>query len=294
MPDAVISTDGGWYAQEHLKQLNFNDIPLFLSSESYLSSKMLQSCSIIPLSYKDGIEALLLEKAGIKALKAERNGTVSGTAAELALQLSDSDIFFCGLDLCSSSGFQHTQPNELELDKAATDTRLNQLETRAALGSFENASLEIYRNWFSSRPSSFAKRIKRVYFSGSPIKYKLEKIGDIDEKAFENLIQRYAENDNCIIDSAELQKLDPCSMRAQKLCNYFAELHKAFEDYYNSENLIESSPFELELWFKSLCLGDFLAATQRHEKMSETMYNKLQDSLLELEGIIRRYDRQQV
>lgn len=294
LPDAVISTDGGWYAQEHLKQLNFNDIPLFLSSESYLSSKMLQSCAIIPLSYKDGIEALLLEKAGIKALKAERNGTVSGTAAELALQLSDSDIFFCGLDLCSSSGFQHTQPNELELDKAATDTRLNQLETRAALGSFENASLEIYRNWFSARPSSFAKRIKRVYFSGSPIKYKLEKIEDIDEKAFKNLIQRYAENDDCIIDSAELQKLDPCSLRAQKLCNYFAELHKAFEDYYNSENLIESSPFELELWFKSLCLGDFLAATQRHEKMSETMYNKLQDSLLELEGIIRRYDRQQV
>ena len=292
LPDAIISTDGGWYAQEHLKQLeNLKDIPLFLSSESYSTNRMLQSNLIIPISYKDSIEALILEKAAIKALKAERNGTVSGTAAELMIQLSDGDIFFCGLDLCSSKGFQHTQPNELELDKAAFDMRLNQLETRAALGSFENASLDIYRNWFSTRPDDFSRQIKRVYFSDSPIKYKLDKINDIDEKTFENLIQKYPERDDTCIDTSQLQQLEPCNVRAQKLSVYLSELQKTFDDYYTSNSLIESTPFELELWFKSLCLGDYLSATQHHEKMSETMYNNLKESLKELEGIIKRYGR---
>ena len=291
LPDTVISTDGGWYAQEHLKQFNFYDIPLFLSSESYLSNKMLQSDTIMPLSYKDSIEALLLEKTGIKAFKAERNGTVSGTAVELALQLTNEDIFFCGLDLCSSSGFQHMQPNELELDKAAFDMRLNQLETRIAPGSFENTSLSIYRNWFSSRPESFAKRIKRVYHSASPLKYKLGKIEDIDEKSFDKLIKEYPEKGSSFKDTLNRQNLIDSDKRAQILRGYFAELRKTFEEYFASEKLIEDSPFELELWLKSLCLGDYLAASQRHEKMSEIMYNKLQDSLEELEGILKRYDR---
>ena len=291
LPDAVISTDGGWYAQEHLKQLNFlKDIPLFIGTESYLPAKMLKANTILPLSYKDSIEALLLEKAGIKAAKAERNGTVSGTAAELALQLTNKDIFFCGLDLCSSDGFQHTQPNELENDKAPFDTRLSPLETRASSASFGNASLDVYRNWFSTRPDSFSKRIRRVYYSASPIKCKLDNIQDIDEKCFENMLKNCLQTNNAGSCTFQLQNLLSSDDRLKKLREYFADLRKAFDDFYFSEKPIENSPFELELWFKSLSLGDYLSLSQRHEKMSETMYNNLKDSLNGLEGILNRYD----
>ena len=290
IPDAVISTDGGWYAQEHLKQLNFfKDIPLFISTESYLPAKMLQSTTIVPLSYKDSIEALLLEKAGINAVKAERNGTVSGTAAELALQLSD-EVFFCGLDLCSSNGFQHTQPNELELDKVPSDNRLLPLETRTALSTFASDSLNIYRNWFSTRPESFTNRVKRVYHSSAPLKFKLGNIEDIDEKAFENALKKHAPKNTADFEAFEFQNLQTSAARAKKLKHYFSELRKAFDDYYNSNKLLENAPFELELWFKSLSLGDYLSLSQRHEKMSETMYNNLKDSLNGLEGILNRYD----
>ena len=290
IPDAVISTDGGWYAQEHLKQLNFfKDIPLFISTESYLPAKMLQSNTIVPLSYKDSIETLLLEKAGMNAVKAERNGTVSGTAAELALQLSD-EVFFCGLDLCSSNCFQHTQPNELELDKVPSDNRLLPLETRTALSTFASDSLNIYRNWFSTRPESFANRVKRVYHNGTPLKFKLGNIEDIDEKAFENALKKHAPKNAAYFDTVQFQNLQTSAERAKKLKQYFSELRKAFYDYYNSNKPVENAPFELELWFKSLSLGDYLSLSQRHEKMSETMYNNLKDSLNGLEGILNRYD----
>lgn len=290
-PDAIISTDGGWYAQEHLKQLNFfKEIPLFLSSESYLSNKMLDSNFIIPISYKDSIESLLMEIVGINALKAERNGTVSGTAAELALQLTDKDIFFCGLDLSTNKGFQHTQPNELEIDKSFYDSKLHNLETRSSLSTFENNSLNIYRNWFSTRPASFSNRIKRIYFSKEPLN-KLDNITDIDEKAFEKLLIKYSQNDSAVSSSYKLQKLQSSEIRARKFISYFMQLKKSFYEFYQSQILIENSPFELELWFKSLTLGDYLSAYQRHEKMSEIMYNKLKDSVEELEGILKRYDK---
>ena len=290
LPDAVISTDGGWYAQEHLKQLNFlKNIPLFISTESYLPAKLLQTNKIVPLSYKDSIEALLLEKAGINAIKAERNGTVSGTAAELALQLSD-EVFFCGLDLCSSNGFQHTQPNELEIDKVPFDSRLSPLETRTALSTFANDSLSVYRNWFSTRPESFTSRVKRVYHSSEPIKFNLGNIQDIDEKAFENALKKHASKNTEYFEAFEFQSLQTSAERAKKLKIYFSELKKSFDDYYNSNKPVENAPFELELWFKSLSLGDYLSLSQRHEKMSETMYNNLKDSLNGLEGILNRYD----
>ncbi|MBO6100222.1 MAG: hypothetical protein J6P07_02685, partial [Spirochaetaceae bacterium] len=76
----------------------------------------------------------------------------------------------------------------------------------------------------------------------------------------------------------------------KKLKSYFSELKKSFDDYYNSNKPVENAPFELELWFKSLSLGDYLSLSQRHEKMSETMYNNLKDSLNGLEGILNRYD----
>ncbi|NLK45115.1 MAG: motility associated factor glycosyltransferase family protein [Treponema sp.] len=295
LPDAVISTDGGWYAQEHLKQLKFfPDIPIFLSTESYSNNKMLKTQKIIPLSYKDGVEAILLEQAGIKALKAERNGTVSGTAAELALKLTDKDIFFCGLDLCTSNGFQHIQPNELELDKIPFDTKFSPVETRISLNTFENEQLKIYRNWFSTRPKEFSNRIKRVYQKDSQQRKSLPNISDITAETFEKIIQDSSKENfqqfQHHIDT-KFQSLFSKKERIKKLELYFSNLKKNIYDFFSSKLLLENAPFELELWFKSLSLGDYLSLTQRNESMTEKMYENLKTAIYELEELLNRYEK---
>nr|MCR5605845.1 DUF115 domain-containing protein [Treponema sp.] len=115
VPDLCISTDGGYWAKKHLEPLlNEKSIPLAVSAEAAIPGKILEQSPIIPLEYGDGPEAILFNKCNIKAFKAYRNGTVSGTAVQLALMLTNSHVYCCGLDLSTAKGFQHTQPNELE------------------------------------------------------------------------------------------------------------------------------------------------------------------------------------
>ncbi|MBR5867306.1 MAG: motility associated factor glycosyltransferase family protein, partial [Spirochaetaceae bacterium] len=158
IPDICISTDGGFWAKRHIKNCS---VPLIVSAESAIAWQN-TSLPVIPIKYGDSPEAILLDICGFKTLNGRRNGTVSGTAVELALSLTSSDIYACGLDLACSKGFQHTQPNALENDKIPMDFRLKNKETRIYPGEKANGSLNIYREWFSMQNGDFAKRLKRL------------------------------------------------------------------------------------------------------------------------------------
>ncbi len=163
IPDLCISTDGGFWATKHLDILHFTNknISIAASAESALNNFLLSGKNnIIPLTYNDSIENTFLKTCNIPTLSAVRNGTVSGTAIDLALSLTDGQIFCCGLDLCAAKGFQHTQPNALELSDCNTDTRLQPKEQRIMKQRFNSSSLEIYRNWFSSH--NFEGRTFRI------------------------------------------------------------------------------------------------------------------------------------
>ncbi|MCR4734736.1 MAG: DUF115 domain-containing protein [Treponema sp.] len=151
IPDIVISTDGGYWAGEHLKNLlrKHSDIPLAISSEAYSQREILKNNPIIPLSYKDGLSNQFFEKTNITNMTAERNGTVSGTALNFAESISSGKIYFCGLDLAISKGLQHSQPNELEINNSLNDYRIQNKETRNFKSELNSASLEIYLKWFS-------------------------------------------------------------------------------------------------------------------------------------------------
>ncbi|MGP1522468.1 MAG: 6-hydroxymethylpterin diphosphokinase MptE-like protein [Treponema sp.] len=179
-PDLCISTDGGFYAEAHLRILEkvFAQgvpLPLAVSAESRVSSAILENLPIIPLRYGDGIENRLFEHCRLPAVPALRNGSVSGTAASLALSLTSVAVYFCGLDLENGSGYRHAQPNMLEKNDTLTDNRLRPLATRLSVP--ENGSLNIYRQWFSSRNEEFSKRTARV--SAVPYKQKLGNIRDL-------------------------------------------------------------------------------------------------------------------
>lgn len=187
MPDLVISSDGGYWAKKHIDLPNLDkEIPFALECESAVPKKILHEKKIIPLAYEDGIGKGLLDKTGCPYTLSQRNGTVAGTALELALNLTSGNIYICGLDQAPSPAFQHTQPNALENDNAKKDFRLRNKETRVTKSRFnsENA-LEIYRNWFITNSDYFSKRVFRLSDNFS-YSFSLGKISEVNWQYFEN------------------------------------------------------------------------------------------------------------
>ena len=177
-PDLILSTDGGYWAKRHLSFAlkHFPGVPLALPAEASLYTQFFLH-PVVPLSYGDGCSESLLEDCGYTKTKALRNGTVSGTAAYLAMDLTSGPVFFCGLDLAPSKGFSHTQPNALESDAEPEDFRLRPMETRVLPSSFRSTALDTYRTWFSA--ADFKGRVFRLsnsfHFSSS-----LGSVSDVD------------------------------------------------------------------------------------------------------------------
>ena len=183
IPDLCLSTDGGYWAGEHLKKLNKKNIPLALPSESFCKKNILTGNKILPLDYGDGLSSKLLEDSCIKFAKAERNGTVSGTALCFALANSDKDIFFCGLDMSNQKGRQHCYPNEIEENNCLTDNFLMSFELRSVQSEYSKGSLDIYKLWFEN----FDLKGRNVYRIIEE-KYKKNSLGqvkDINRSQFE-------------------------------------------------------------------------------------------------------------
>lgn len=190
IPDLCMSSDGGFWAGQHLKKLSQSNVVLALPSEALCPKTILEKTRILPLVYEDGISAELSQASGIKYMKAVRNGTVSGTALIWAIQNSTKDIYLTGLDMAAQKGFQHTQPNELEKNSSLKDSRISTKEKRLTASEFSGASLEIYRRWFEN--FDFTKSGKKIFrvINNQKKKNTLGKISDIDVNSFNEILQK--------------------------------------------------------------------------------------------------------
>lgn len=187
-PDLVLSTDGGFWGKKHLACCGhaMPRIPFALAAESASPAALLETQTVVPLWYDDSIAVPMLRACGIPAMRAVRNGTVSGTALDFALALTDGTIYLCGLDLAAAQGFQHTQPNALERSHAAHDGRLRPKHTRlAASATVAHGALAVYRTWFVSASERVEKRVFRLSDSYG-FAHSLGKIRDINWNAFAN------------------------------------------------------------------------------------------------------------
>lgn len=160
-PDLCIATDGGYWANKHLEYLS-KEVPLAITSEASCPASIFKDNIIIPLCYEDKMQKQFFSKCNMEYILAARNGTVSGTALELALSLTTENIYICGLDLACAKGFQHTQPESLELDNSKKDYRLRTVLSRLVPREYSSYSLKIYENWFRSLDEKIAKRVYRV------------------------------------------------------------------------------------------------------------------------------------
>lgn len=187
IPDLCFSTDGGYWAKEHLKILEKNpDTVIAISSESCCQKKILQRNPILPLIYDDGISKDMSIFSEIDFCNAKRNGTVSGTALQFAMENSTGNIYFCGLDLHSKIGFQHTNPNELQTNSQISDFKLNSTEQKQVSAMINSESLKVYENWFCN----FNLHNKKVFriIEKNDRNNSLGQIQDISIEEFEKLI----------------------------------------------------------------------------------------------------------
>ena len=163
--DLCISTDGGFWAANHLKYLKyktFEETSLAFPLEAKIPYQILKNNNCLFLSYGSSLENLFFTNLGIEPIPAKRNGTVSGTAIELLLDKTGGKIFIAGLDLKESKGFSHCSPHESQIQKEIKANRLDTLSNFAAISNFDLRSLKTYEKWFCQIPVTRAERLFRI------------------------------------------------------------------------------------------------------------------------------------
>ena len=260
----ILTSDGGFWAGQHLKKLANNKNIIALPAEAFCPGNITKNNIILPLTYSDGLTKDFFKLSNINALKAERNGTVSGTALELAKTISDNEIYFCGLDLSASKGFQHAQPNEIELNSSLIDYRLQPQEERISKSQFNTYSLSIYRKWFCTQKN--VSKVFRIISKGS--QESLGNIKDIEAEELEKRIKSLPEKANYF----NLTK---------KVCNKEEILKKL---YAHTESLLQEKQMQEQLFpldFVSLshCKND-------EEKLEVSQ--RIKDNLDKLQAKIKK------
>jgi len=164
-PDLVISTDGGGWALTHLysffRPLRPKPGILALS----LCAAVPSQCSALPLlPMNDGSlwQSMALHATGIPSVLIPQRGTVTASALELALELSNGNIFLAGMDLSVCDIRSHARPNGFDHLFFGTATRLRPVYTQYFIRSGNiksGGSLDVYAAWFKARIGSFPKRV---------------------------------------------------------------------------------------------------------------------------------------
>ena len=248
-PDLFMTTDGGYWAGQHLKKLKGTSVPVAMPAEAYCSKALLTKLKVLPLDYGDGISSELVKAAGLKTKKAVRNGTVSGTALLFAAEYFTKDIYLCGMDMAGQTGFQHTQPNELEINAAIKDNRINTKFLRLTKSELTNGSLDIYKDWFINNPLKINERKVYRLIEKNQAKNSLGWIKDIPVQDFEKLICK--EDEETSINFSE----EKTSIPSQKI-------KELFDDDKNSE-----------IWKKQLFPLDYVQLS--HNPSNTEIKNKI-------------------
>lgn len=244
IPDVILTTDGGYWAKKHLQFLEKEniEIPIICSAEASLSFNLLKNAPIIPLEYPDFTNEYFFQQSKLFSIKTNRNGTVSGNALEIAKQLTNSNIYFVGLDLSTTNSYQHTQPNILEINDSLKDYKVENKETRISNRNINSTALKTYRNWFENLPKEYTKNVKRI-FTQYDLKENLENIESI---TWENISFSKFDNEQKITKQNISNNIDIKILIKKILINLENKnsLDKIYEENYN--------------WINNLSLGNIL------------------------------------
>jgi len=160
-PDLAVSTDGTFWAGEHLYAALRHDIPIAVAAWS----TQLSACASSPIAViDDGTrwQRLLLKMEGFPSVSFTGRGTVTATAVDIALSSGAGPVYLVGVDFGMKGALQHARPYSLDRYHEETANRTKPICT----GDFERSTMagtqrafDVYRAWFASRPESWKDRI---------------------------------------------------------------------------------------------------------------------------------------
>jgi hypothetical protein len=190
LPDLVVLTDAGFYAMEHLWPLLNLRVPAALPLTSARGIWTV-GLPVVPLQQGSMVENELLPLLDRNAIQVPPNGTVAGTALELALATTAGPIVFAGFDLGFPDLRSHASPHAFDRYVAYRAARSRPETTllferniltssrSAAYGSVRtNRALTTFLRWFSSRVSRCDRPIYRL--NGSAVQLPMIPIGTDD------------------------------------------------------------------------------------------------------------------
>ncbi|MDR2921987.1 MAG: DUF115 domain-containing protein, partial [Treponema sp.] len=174
-PDMAISTDGGGWALTHLYSF-FRPATPRLFEKPRLPEKppllALSFCAAVPsqcsdiplLPMNDGSlwQSIALHAIGFPSALIPQRGTVTASALELALELSNGRLFLAGMDLSVCDIRSHARPNALDPLLFGCASRLRPVYSQYFIRSGAiraGGSLDVYAAWFKTRLGLLPKRI---------------------------------------------------------------------------------------------------------------------------------------
>ncbi|HUX13710.1 MAG TPA: 6-hydroxymethylpterin diphosphokinase MptE-like protein [Spirochaetia bacterium] len=113
VPDMIVVTDPGFYAEEHLREARNLHIPV---AAPFTTARGMWHVGggIVLLDQGTAVEREIMRLAGLRGLAASPNGTVAGTALELALSVTAGPIVLAGFDLCIDDVISHASPHAFD------------------------------------------------------------------------------------------------------------------------------------------------------------------------------------
>ena len=177
-PDIIITTDGTPWALWHLlcgiRNQRIRETGFAVS----LCAAMPSQCADTPkLIINDGSlwQSVILHELAIPSVVIPQRGTVSATAAELAMMLSSGNIYLAGMDFSYNDIITHVKPYGFDSLFYGAAARFHpvytELFTRSVL-SREGGSMDIYAAWFKNQLISWPKRIFSITRGSNIFDYK--------------------------------------------------------------------------------------------------------------------------
>jgi hypothetical protein len=166
VPDLVLSTDGGPWAQFHLYELFRRGVAAALAA-AFIAGIPSQCGELPVLWIGDGSlwQRLILGGLGIPHLVLPQRGTVAATALDLAFTLGRENVYIAGLDLDSRDIRTHARPYGFDRLWREGASRFRPAYGQYFSRSFamkEGGSHRVYAEWFAAHLDSYSARLKTL------------------------------------------------------------------------------------------------------------------------------------
>jgi len=164
-PDLVVASDGGGWARYHLFESDRNKLPLAIALGAAIPSSSVTQPALL-ISDGKAWQRLILDVLSLSALIAPQRGTVSATALDLALAITDNRVYAAGFDFSQADIATHARPYALDRFREDGASRLRPEYSYAfnRCRSIETSSaFDVYAAWFAGRRDYFEKRVQALH-----------------------------------------------------------------------------------------------------------------------------------